>query len=101
MANGILTFDLSTVQLMGPSMVTATTLPLPSTFSFPNNLGSAGPGLIGEFVSVQGRFDNTGLQRWAGHKDINVTMGYTAWLAAESSAARLAADREDSRYAIA
>jgi integrase len=38
------------------------------------------------------------VQRWAGHEDVNVTMGYAAWLDAQSEAARDAANREDTRY---
>ncbi|MHB8485213.1 MAG: tyrosine-type recombinase/integrase [Candidatus Acidiferrales bacterium] len=38
------------------------------------------------------------VQRWAGHEDVNVTMGYTAWLDGQSKAARDAANREDERY---
>jgi integrase len=37
-------------------------------------------------------------QRWAGHDDVNVTMGYVAWLDGQSKAARDAANREDERY---
>jgi len=37
-------------------------------------------------------------QRWAGHEDVNVTMGYVAWLDGQSKAARDAANREDERY---
>jgi integrase/recombinase XerD len=38
------------------------------------------------------------VQRWAGHEDVNVTMGYAAWLDGQSKAARDAANREDTRY---
>jgi integrase len=38
------------------------------------------------------------VQRWAGHEDVNVTMGYAAWLDGQSKAARDAANREDVRY---
>ena len=38
------------------------------------------------------------VQRWAGHDDVNVTMGYAAWLDGQSKAARDAANREDTRY---
>lgn len=38
------------------------------------------------------------VQRWAGHEDVNVTMGYAAWLDSQSKAARDAANREDTRY---
>jgi integrase len=38
------------------------------------------------------------IQRWAGHEDVNVTMGYAAWLDGQSKAARDAANREDIRY---
>ena len=41
------------------------------------------------------------VQRWAGHKDVNVTMGYAAWLDEQSDAARRHADREDTRYVAA
>ena len=37
-------------------------------------------------------------QRWAGHDDVNVTMGYAAWLDGQGKAARDAANREDERY---
>jgi integrase len=39
------------------------------------------------------------VQRWAGHEDVNVTMGYAAWLDGQSKAARDAANREETRYA--
>ncbi len=39
------------------------------------------------------------VQKWAGHTDVNVTMGYAAWLEAESERARESANREDNRYA--
>jgi len=39
------------------------------------------------------------VQKWAGHTDVNVTMGYAAWLEAESKRARESANREDNRYA--
>lgn len=38
------------------------------------------------------------VQKWAGHDDINVTMGYVAWLDEQSKPARDAANREDTRY---
>jgi integrase len=38
------------------------------------------------------------VQKWAGHDDVNVTMGYVAWLDGQSKAARDAANREDTRY---
>jgi integrase len=38
------------------------------------------------------------VQRWAGHEDVSVTMGYAAWLDGQSKAARDAANREDTRY---
>jgi integrase len=38
------------------------------------------------------------VQRWAGHEDVNVTMGYAAWLDGQSKPARDAANREDTRY---
>ena len=38
------------------------------------------------------------VQRWSGHEDVNVTMGYAAWLEGQSKAARAAANREDERY---
>jgi integrase len=38
------------------------------------------------------------VQKWAGHTGVNVTMGYAAWLEAESERARESANREDNRY---
>jgi hypothetical protein len=38
------------------------------------------------------------VQRWAGHEDVNVTMGYAAWLDGQSKAAGDAANREGTHY---
>jgi integrase len=38
------------------------------------------------------------VQKWLGHKDVNETMRYSAWLDSQSRGARDAANREDTRY---
>jgi integrase len=38
------------------------------------------------------------VQKWLGHKDVNETMRYSAWLDGQSKGARDAANREDTRY---
>lgn len=47
---------------------------------------------------LRDKIDVRTVQRWAGHEDVNVTMGYAAWLDGQSKAARDAANREDTRY---
>jgi integrase len=47
---------------------------------------------------LRDKIDVRTVQRKAGHEDVNVTMGYAAWLDGQSKAARDAANREDTRY---